>query len=67
MCCPYCEEELECIDYWGQGNPFREDFKKRGDIFKCENEDCVSYQQTFFTDNKGQGGTSDELIEGYPC
>lgn len=61
MNCPYCEEEMPAHDYWGIGNPFRSDFVKRGDIYKCQNEECEMYGESFYTDQ------SDELHEGYPC
>lgn len=62
MECPYCEEELNDHDYYGRGIPGRSDFQKVGDIYKCENEECEAYQQTFYT-----RGNNDELHEGYPC
>lgn len=61
MECPYCEKELHCHDYYGLGNPFRDGFEKQGDIYKCDNEDCEMYQESFYTDSR------DELHEGYPC
>ena len=61
MKCPYCGEELEYHDYYGNGIPGRNDFKKIGDIFKCENEECEAYEEHFYTDR------NDELCEGYPC
>lgn len=62
MECPYCGEELTCDDYYGIGNPMRNDFKKLGDIYKCQNEKCEMYQEHFYTRNN-----EDELHEGYPC
>lgn len=62
MECTYCGEELNCIDYYGLGNPFRSDFIKQGDIYRCENEECEMYYEHFHTRDNG-----DELHEGYPC
>lgn len=62
MECPCCEKELECHDYYGLGIPGRSDFKKIGDIFKCDTEECLYYQEHFYTKENG-----DELFEGYPC
>lgn len=61
MECPYCEGELRYHDYYGLGIPMREDFKKLGDIYMCDNEECEAYQEHFYTDQ------NDELREGYPC
>ena len=62
MKCPYCGEELEYHDYYGFGNPNSNNFKKIGEIFKCENEDCEAYEEHFHTKEN-----DDELYEGYPC
>ena len=61
MECPYCEKEMLCWDYYGLGIPGKADFEKKGDIFKCDNEECECYQETFYTDEH------EELREGYPC
>lgn len=61
MECIYCEEELSVHDYYGYGNPFSSNFKKEGDIYKCENEECEAYEGHFYTDRQ------DNLHEGYPC
>jgi len=63
MDCTYCNEELELHDYYGQGIPGNNNFKKIGDIFKCINEDCESeiFNYFFYTNLSGQ------LFEGYPC
>lgn len=61
MNCLYCDEELKLHDYYGRGNPFRSDFVKIGDIFKCENEECEAFDEHFYTDQ------NDELFQGYPC
>lgn len=61
MECPYCERELNLHDYYGIGIPTRSDFRKIGDIYKCDNEDCETYQECFYTDPSGN------LYEGYPC
>lgn len=37
MQCPYCGTELRCEDYYGRGILGRSDFKKLGDIYKCQN------------------------------
>lgn len=62
MECPYCGEELECIDYYGHylGN---NNWDKLGDIYKCENQECESevFGYGFYTD------LNDNLHEGYPC
>lgn len=62
MDCPYCEEELNCTDYYGRGNPNSFDFVKTGDIYKCENEECEMYNESQHTrDDSG------ELHDGFPC
>lgn len=61
MECEYCEEELNCIDYYGIGIPGREGFDKQGDIYKCGNESCEMFDEHFYTDKSGN------LHEGYPC
>ena len=62
MDCPYCEQELDYIDYYGHylGN---DGWNKVGDIFKCSNENCDSeiFNYFFYTDEQ------DNLHEGYPC
>lgn len=63
MKCPYCESELEYHDYFGRylGN---DTWDKKGEIYKCENEECESqsFGGFFWTTM-----TSDRLNEGYPC
>lgn len=68
MECPYCEEELHCNYYYYTGNlaayekgDSNSGFQKLGDIYKCDNEECEMYQESFYTDSQ------DELYEGYPC
>ena len=74
MECPYCKEELFYHDYYFTGRPAsfhgttgnglyypEQDYKKLGDIFKCENEDCEAFDEHFYTD------IYDDLNEGYPC
>lgn len=61
MDCPYCNEELAYDDYFGR-IASHQDGKVYGDIYKCANEDCEQYQQTFYA-YRDNG----ELIEGYPC
>jgi hypothetical protein len=63
MICPYCGSELEYEDYFGKylGN---ERWDKKGEIYKCPNEDCESsvFNYCFYTfDDKN------DLYEGYPC
>ena len=62
MECPYCNQELNCIDYYGHylGN---DKWDKKGDIYKCYNEECdsIEFDNFFYTDLKGN------LHEGYPC
>ena len=60
--CPDCGQELKYDDYFGLGIPGREGFRKTGDIYQCDNEDCPEFQSHFYT----RIG-SDELNEGYPC
>jgi hypothetical protein len=59
MDCPYCGEELAWHDYYGPRVDGR--IQKRGDIYKCENEECDAYEQHFYTDQR------EELHDGYPC
>lgn len=59
MECPNCEKELNCIDWYGFNMGTGREIKS-GDIYKCLNEDCLSFEQHFYT-RKGQ------LNEGYPC
>ena len=60
MECPYCNQELSYIDYYGKYLG-RDEWDKVGDIFKCGNEDCEVFEEFFYTD------IGDELFEGYPC
>lgn len=62
MECLYCGEELKYHDWFGVNMKFDGTGEKRGDIYKCENEKCEAYEETFYTRNG-----SDELHEGYPC
>ena len=76
--CPYCGKELthedtfgnldHCLnsigyhsDWHGERHPI-----KRGDIYKCENEECESqdFNCYFYTLDSD---VSFELYEGYPC
>ena len=65
MECPYCEQELEWCDYFGNlDDNTISGIKKKGDVYKCPNEKCESetfnyYFYTILDDN--------ELREGYPC
>lgn len=67
MDCPYCDKELKCTDFYGKNlrldsfGRVRDGFVKEGDIFKCSNEECVAYNESFYTDSR------EELHEGYPC
>lgn len=62
MDCMYCDQELNCTDYYGIGNLNRQDFEKQGDIYQCDNEDCKENGNSFYT--KVNDTT---LYEGYPC
>jgi len=63
MECPYCEQELTCIDYYGNylGN---DNWNKQGDIFECDNEDCESMA---FNGHFHTKLNNSNLYEGYPC
>ena len=67
MECPNCGQELNCTDFYGRNlrlNSFgnvREGFVKKGDIFKCNNDECEACGESFYTDSR------EELHEGYPC
>ena len=60
MNCPNCEKELNLHDWYGTNMGFTRTPKKIGDIYKCDNEQCESYEQSFHTRNG-------ELLEGFPC
>lgn len=49
MECPYCGWELRKIDYKGR------------EIYACENEKCIAFQEYFYIDKEG------DLEVGYPC
>lgn len=59
--CPYCGEQLHYDDYFGR-IAAHQDSKVVGDIYKCANEECEAYQQSFYTYRHNSG----ELREGYP-
>ena len=67
MECPECEEELQYVDFYGRNlhldsfGRVKDGFEKEGDIFKCKNEHCTSYEEFFRTSYNG------ELRYGYPC
>lgn len=70
MECPYCNKELNCVDYYGYTR-YSEHYwiyphswiEKEGDIFQCDNEECQSqcFSGYFYDKN------DEYLIEGYPC
>ena len=68
MQCPYCEEELQWIDYYGH-TKYSEHYwiyprswiEKEGDIYQCKNEECKCFGDYFYDRCDG------DLIEGYPC
>lgn len=70
MQCPYCGEELRCIDYYGH-TKYSEHYwiyphswiEKEGDIYQCQNEECDSqvFNGHFYDRCDG------DLREGYPC
>lgn len=59
--CPYCGEELVCVDYFGRVAK-HQDGKILGDIYKCFNEECDRYEEHFYSYRDRS-----ELHEGYPC
>lgn len=66
--CLCCGEELTWHDYYGKRKVAEHYYsspqswiEKEGDIYKCENENCESYEGHFYTDSQ------DNLYEGYPC
>lgn len=67
MKCPNCTEELKHVDCYGEGNyaayeKYGYGWKKLGDIWECDNEDCCMGNDNFYhTDAAG------ELYDGYPC
>jgi len=60
MECPYCKQELKYHDWYGVEMKFDGSGTKSGEILKCKNEVCKSYEETFYT-------RKEELFEGYPC
>ena len=65
MECPYCFEELEWHDYFGKyTGQGMSGMDKRGNIYKCPNEECDSQSFNYFFWNTL---TNEELREGYPC
>ena len=46
MECPYCEHELEYYDYYGR-IAAHQDGHKEGEIFKCVNENCEMFEESF--------------------
>ena len=68
--CPYCGEELQCIDYYGHTRYaqhywiyHRSWIEKEGDIYQCQNEKCESqvFNGHFYDRCDG------DLREGYLC
>ncbi len=65
MNCPYCNGELTWHDYFGKLNhKSMSGIDKRGDIYKCENEECESETFNYCFHTYLPDG---ELKEGYPC
>ncbi len=64
MICPYCDQELKYHDWYGINMGFNRSGNKKGDIFKCHNEDCESNSFNYLFYTKGK---SDDLHEGHPC
>ena len=62
MECPYCEQELNCVDYFGRVAS-HQDGHVEGDIYKCGNEDCEMFDEHFHTHRNNES----EVHEGYPC
>lgn len=68
MQCPYCEEELLRIDYYGY-TKYSEHYwiyprswiEKEGNIYQCQNDECERFCDYFYDRCDG------DLIEGYPC
>ena len=60
MDCPNCGKELNYHDWYGIKMKFDGSGEKKGEIFKCENESCNLFEETFHTRNG-------ELCDGYPC
>lgn len=62
MECSYCEKELEHHDYYGR-IASHQDGHKEGDIFKCVNEECEMFEESFHN----HSDRPDDIHEGYPC
>lgn len=69
MNCPYCGEELEYNDYFGSIKYADHYYlypqswiEKKGEIFKCINENCSDYDSYFYVYLN-----SDIIHKGYPC
>ncbi len=65
MECPYCNQELVWHDYFGNlDHNTISGINKKGDIYKCQNEECKSetFNYYFYTRLN-----DDSLQEGYPC
>jgi len=58
MECPECDNELVYDDYFGNWRGNR--IEKKGEIYKCDNEDCEEYY-FYISDN------DNKLHNGYPC
>jgi len=71
MQCPYCESDLIYHDYYFSGNYeayikwYQNSwFKKKWDIYKCNNEDCEACIDNISFHTRWD---SDELFEWHPC
>lgn len=74
MECPYCYCDLSDHGSYYQGKPERfygtasngihypatPDFKILGRLYRCKNDECEAFEQSFYTKNG-------ELVEGNPC
>ena len=62
MECPICEQELIYVDYFGRICR-HQDGHVEGDIYQCQNEDCVLFEEYFYTYRRAPN----DLHSGYPC
>ena len=69
LVCPNCGEELKYYDYFGKVKHADHYYlhpqswiEKTGEIFKCINENCDSFDEYFYSYN------NDNIVHsGYPC